>query len=161
MQMQLQIEKTFTSIAAATGRPSILILDRGILDNKGYVSRDSWAKAMRGLDDSDPSYDIYEATILERYDGVVHMCTAAKGAEKYYKWGWQTDDSGKKVYRRESPEQARELDDKMIACWKGHPRHIIIENQAGASFQVKLNAACAAVMDIALEKHPQHSPRKQ
>ena len=32
--------------------------------------------------------------ILSRYDAVVHMDTAAKGAEKFYKFGKTVDDSG-------------------------------------------------------------------
>ena len=82
VQMQLQVERTFTLIAASTGRPTILVMDRGIMDSKGYCSGASWEAAMLQLDRTDTTVDITEKYVLGRYDGVIHMCTAAKGAEK-------------------------------------------------------------------------------
>ena len=38
MRLQLSMERSLTAIAASTGRPSIIIFDRGLLDAKGYVS---------------------------------------------------------------------------------------------------------------------------
>jgi len=39
-------------IASATGRPSILILDRGLLDNKGYIEAAGWGRVIESLDES-------------------------------------------------------------------------------------------------------------
>ena len=71
---------------------------------------------------------------------VVHLETAAKGAESFYKNGWTVDDMGKKVFRKESPEEAREMDDIMIQCWKNHHKHFIVDNVSYNSFDKKLDA---------------------
>ena len=50
----------------------------------------------------------------ERYDAVLHICTAAKGAEDFY-----TLYNNK--CRSESVEVARDVDDRILAVWQGHP----------------------------------------
>jgi len=152
--MQLQIERTFTMIASSTRRPSILIVDRGILDNKGYISPEGWNRTMKAVDKVLLEIEFTESYVLGRYDAVIHMCTAAKGAEKYYKSGWTTDDSGNKVYRRETAEMARELDDNMISCWEAHPRHYVVPND-DKGFEAKLDAVSNVIIAVAQEKHPQ------
>jgi predicted ATPase len=37
-KLQLQLERSMTLMAASTGRPSILVFDRGLLDGKAYMS---------------------------------------------------------------------------------------------------------------------------
>jgi len=81
------------------------------------------------------------------------METAAKGAEKYYKWGETRDDLGHKVFRREDPEMARKSDDDMQRVWKSHPRHIVVDNSTG--FEAKVQRVANAVLSIADEIQPQ------
>lgn len=56
-----------------------------------------------------------------RYEAVIHMMTAANGAETFY----QNDSSGA---RSETLEEAREIDKKLINAWVGHPHFNIIKN---------------------------------
>jgi hypothetical protein len=42
IQMQLQMERSFVGIAASTGKPSVVIFDRGLLDIPAYLPRESW-----------------------------------------------------------------------------------------------------------------------
>ena len=91
--------------------------------------------------------------LLDRYDGVVHLVTAADGAEDFYKSGHTVDDSGNAVVRRENAEEARALDRKLQACFHGHPRHVVVRNEGG--FQQKVENTVQAVLDIALSVHPQ------
>eukprot|EP00656_Telonema_subtile_P020968 TRINITY_DN22014_c0_g1_i1.p2 TRINITY_DN22014_c0_g1~~TRINITY_DN22014_c0_g1_i1.p2 ORF type:complete len:179 (+),score=54.98 TRINITY_DN22014_c0_g1_i1:385-921(+) len=159
VQLQLQLERSFTRIAAATGRPTILVCDRGVLDNKGYISPEGWEKTISFVNKRDGA-TVDEEYLRRRYDVVVHMTTAAEGAEKYYKWGWQTDDNGNKVYRSESPEQARELDRKMISCWEDHPCHVVVKNTK-EGFNAKINTVSDVIMKVALQKHPQQQPKPE
>ena len=58
---------------------------------------------------------------LGRYDAVFHLVTAAQGAERFY-----TLDNNQA--RSESPQEARDVDERLVASWNGHPRHYIIDN---------------------------------
>lgn len=151
MRVQLASERAFTSIAERTGRPTIIVMDRGLLDGKGYVDApETWAQivARHGVDD---------AYLLGRYDAIVHLVTSADGAEQYYQQGHVTDDDGRAVFRAESAEQARALDAKMRGCWSGHAEHHVIHNRY-SSFQRKMEAATAAVMAVARKLQPPESP---
>jgi predicted ATPase len=152
MRVQLASERAFTSIAERTGRPTIIVMDRGLLDGKGYVETpDMWTQivARHGVDDR---------YLLNRYDAIVHLVTSADGAEQYYKQGHVTDDDGRAVFRAESADQARALDAKMRGrCWSGHAQHIVIHNNFG-SFQAKMEAATAAVMAVARRLQPAEAP---
>jgi predicted ATPase len=149
MRVQLASERAFTSIAERTGRPTIIVMDRGLLDGKGYVETpDMWAKviARHGVDD---------CYLLNRYDAIVHLVTSADGAEAYYKQGHVTDDDGRAVFRAETAEQARALDAKMRSCWSSHAEHHVIHNKG--SFVAKMEAATAAVMAVARRLQPAES----
>eukprot|EP00746_Dinoflagellata_sp_MGD_P025593 gnl/MRDRNA2_/MRDRNA2_160208_c0_seq1.p1 gnl/MRDRNA2_/MRDRNA2_160208_c0~~gnl/MRDRNA2_/MRDRNA2_160208_c0_seq1.p1 ORF type:complete len:300 (+),score=58.61 gnl/MRDRNA2_/MRDRNA2_160208_c0_seq1:44-943(+) len=154
-RMQLQMERSLTAMAAATGRPSIIVFDRGLLDAKGYMSLRDWERMLTcigGGDNADNKTGVSENYLLARYDGVIHMVTAADGAEKFYKWGKTTDDSGATVIRNETPAMARELDRKMQDAWFGHTMHVIVPNRG--SFKEKITQVSSTVLNIAKNKHP-------
>ena len=46
LQHQLSLERALTKIAASTGRPSIIIFDRGCMDAKGYMSQEVWERVL-------------------------------------------------------------------------------------------------------------------
>jgi predicted ATPase len=75
---QLQIEDTLTRYAKATNRNTVLLCDRGALDTKAYVDAPTFQEILKEL-------DIEEISLRdERYDAVVHLVTAALGAETFY-----------------------------------------------------------------------------
>ena len=159
MRMQLQNERAMTELAASTGRPSIIIFDRGLLDAKGYMTARLWDRVLSTLDPrgGEPGAHgpVTEDYLLGRYDGVVHLVTSADGAEKFYKWGKTVDDGGNAVFRRESPDEARALDKTMQKVWRNHPMHTVVTNTGYADFQGKLQAAASAILAVAHETHPQ------
>ena len=57
----------------------------------------------------------------KRYDVVVHMVTAAHGAETFY----TTENN---VARYEDVPTARIVDNNLQKAWMGHPHHLIIDN---------------------------------
>ncbi len=97
----------------------LLVCDRGALDNKAYIDKDSFAKILEEL-------DLKEIDLLTRYKMILHLVTAAKGAEEFYTLA-------NNEARSETKEEARKLDDTTLNCWMGHPNlHIIGNDQSFA-----------------------------
>merc|ERR1740123_717695 len=139
VDMQLSLERSFMRIARSTGRPSDLVCDRGLMDIAAYLPPDLWKQilAKQGLT---------EEQILSRYRAVLHLVTAADGAEEFYKSGHTVDDSGNAVFREETPEMARELDAKVEACWANHPKRCRAAN-LDDGFKGKMARATQFVLD--------------
>merc|ERR1712187_608374 len=99
-----------------------------------------WKKLLEVIGGGGDGYSngVDEEYLLQRYDAVVHMVTAADGAEDFYKWGKTTDDTGNIVVRSEPPEEARALDKKLQGVWSNHKNHIVIRND-GSGFAAKLD----------------------
>lgn len=115
MELQLTKEKLFERAAKTMKQDKILIVcDRGALDNKAYMTEDEMTLVMRKL-------KVTEAQIMQHYDAVFHLVSAAKGAEEFY-----TTENNQA--RTETVEQAIELDNKLIKAWTGHPHLRIIDN---------------------------------
>ena len=67
----------------------------------------------------------------ERYDAILHMVTAANGAEQHY-----NSHEG----RFESTVEARQRDELLKLAYRGHPNQIIIDNKCD-SFDDKVSKA--------------------
>jgi hypothetical protein len=126
INLQIQMEETFHTIAESTGRPSVLICDRGALDVSAYLPADLWNETL-----------IFCQTTIEtlqaRYDLVLHLVTAADGAEKFYTLS-------NNAARTETIEEARDLDQRTCQAWITHPAHHIIRNEEDG-FQGKMQRA--------------------
>jgi len=81
---------------------------------------------------------------LKRYDLVIHLVTAADGAEKFYTLSNNTA-------RSESPELARELDQKVRECWVSHPRLVVVGNED--DFSKKIASAFEPVLALIRPSH--------
>jgi predicted ATPase len=138
ISLQMQLENTFTSIAAHSGKPSVIIFDRGINDAAAYLDPKVWDKILK-LNHWDA------ATIDKRYDAVLHLVTAADGAEAFYT-------HANNAARRESPEEAREVDAKLRKAWSEHPHVKVIGNTEGG-FDQKMKNSIDAIVEL-LDKHP-------
>ena len=137
LQAQLQMEDSFKQIAKSTGHKYIIIADRGIMDIAAYMNPEDWATTQE-------SAGITELDIMQRYNSVIHLVTAADGAPDHYKFGNVTDDNGVAVYRCEPPEQAVELDSKIKAAWSKHHKHVVVGNDV-ASFQEKIDKVIRSI----------------
>ena len=65
-RLQLQMERNLLSLAALTGRPTIMVFDRGVLDGKGYMEDKEWAQLLEKLTDSKGN-PVTEEYLLNRY----------------------------------------------------------------------------------------------
>lgn len=86
MRTMLALEDAMTGIAAdyqnsAAGRKAVVLCDRGALDAKAYVTPEMWAEILAHGTEGGWDEDLLRDS---RYDGVVHLVTAAIGAESHY-----------------------------------------------------------------------------
>jgi len=109
MQIRLQIykEKIFgeSALILADKKDVIIVCDRGLIDNRAYMSEDEFVKAMAEV-------GLNEETILNSYDAVFHLSTIA-GSDDYT--------LSNNEARTESAKEALMLDEKLASAWGKHP----------------------------------------
>ena len=116
MKTQIALEDTMLRLALSSQVPAVVLCDRGAMDCKAYVDADMWGEILDlgGWD---------ETLFLERrYDGVVHLVTAALGAEAFY----NTENN---AARLEGPEEAAALDYRLRDVWTGANLLRIVDNR--------------------------------
>jgi hypothetical protein len=124
VRLQMAMEEI---CAAAVHSSQILLCHRGTLDPLAYWLRNGWPE---------DEFFAYTKTTREehfgRYLGVIHLQTAAIGAETHYhRWP--------DAHRPETLEQAAETDHLCAYAWSGHPRYVLIDN-AGRDWSAKARA---------------------
>ncbi len=145
LSFQLHTEECFRKMAEKAGKPAIIVYDRGVMDIAAYMNGDTWQALLDEM-------GLNEVEVRDsRYDAVLHLCTAAKGAEKFY-----TCDNNSS--RMENLELAIALDDKVIRAWTGHPHLRIIPNNG--TFEDKLNAVIAEISGVLGIPEPIEMERK-
>jgi len=132
INLQIAAEDAFLGIAKSTGRPSVVICDRGVLDVAAYLPEEKWLEVLKANNWSRQQF-------LARYDMVLHLVSAADGAESFYTLS-------NNAARTETPEQARALDKKMVHCWDGHSARHVVDNST--NFAQKLTRTTAHVLAL-------------
>ena len=142
---QIHKEKLALDAAQIVPEDNILIIyDRALMDDKAYISDEEFAEVLSRFDGRT------EASVLAGYDAVIHLVTCAKGAEFAYNLG--------NAARTESLEYAREMDDRTLRAWSGHPNLQIVDNSV--DFDEKMNNAMRAIYRILGEPEPMIKKRK-
>jgi len=132
--LQMALEDIFTEIAKSVKSNSVILCDRGVMDGSAYIKKEIWQAL---LDETGWS------TVQlrdRRYEAVIHLVTAADGAEEFY------NIEGNKA-RFEGPEQAREVDRKLIEAWVGHPHFSVVDN-AVPGFDEKMKRCLDNILKI-------------
>ena len=136
LREQMHLEDCFEEIAAKVslplGRHAVLLCDRGTMDVLAYVGKDAFDEVCEENGWTVPQLRD------QRYEAVVHLVTAAVGAEAFY-----TLENNKA--RSESRDEAVALDGKLSRAWVGHNNLRIIENTGG--FEEKMRRTTAAVCE--------------
>lgn len=135
IEMQMNMEDFYLQMAALQKKDVIVITDRGCVDNLAYCTPEVRAKSMEtgGWN--------YEDIRDKRYDGVVHLVTAADGAPQHYTLA-------NNKARSESPEVAIKLDKLIQSLWNGHPSFILVSNHPGQNFQEKMDKTFESICKI-------------
>jgi len=131
LDMQLAFEETYqqTVTRIFPERKKVILLDRGIMDIKAFISDDDFEVMLK-------KKKLTEVKLRDRYNGVIHLVTAAEGALPFY--------TGANNHARiETPEEALTIDQKIRECWLGHPHFKIIDNST--DFEGKINRAFSAI----------------
>ncbi|MBR5095410.1 MAG: AAA family ATPase [Oscillospiraceae bacterium] len=145
MRLQLEKERLFEQAARTMHAEKILIVcDRGTIDNRAYMNDEEFAAVLADCGKT-------ERELLLGYDAVFHLVTAAKGAEEFYTYA-------NNAARYESVSQAVVMDDRLIAAWKGHPHHTVIDNSV--ELREKLKKLLAAIRAFLGEPDPYEIERK-
>ena len=124
LQTQLFFEKQAEEAASyfveKTGRRAIIYCDRGIFDSKAYMSEKKFKALLE-------KYKLdYVHTRDQRYKGIIHLDTTAKGKEEIY-----LKEFFGNPHRSESLEEARRRDDQVKQSWNGAPHIWAIDNSTG------------------------------
>lgn len=119
--LQMRLENTMHDLAVASGMKAVLICDRGVMDGKAYCSdAATWALVLDTIGHT-------ESQVRDRrYDAVIHLVTAAQGAEKFYTL--EQAEGGESSSRTETAQQARDQDERTVQAWVGHEHLHIIDN---------------------------------
>ena len=110
---KIKLEEIADEAVSNINASKILILcERGTVDVKAYTSNRNFQQMCK-------EYNTSEEELKNAYDAVFHLKTVAKGYRDQYK---QVP-----VYRKEDPDTAIYLDDKVIEAWSGHNNFRIID----------------------------------
>lgn len=121
LKTQLRMEKAFLQVVELSNidndKPIVILHDRGAMDNNAYTMKESWELILE-------RNEWEESTHLKdfRYDAIIHMVTAADGAEEFY-----TLKNNKA--RTEDLQAAIDIDRRIQNAWLGHDHFIIIDNE--------------------------------
>ncbi|MBE6331590.1 MAG: AAA family ATPase [Bacteroidales bacterium] len=144
LETQLELEDKVMRMAQTCKEPCVVVCDRGAMDISAYISPEMWNELTRSCGTSTE-----ELRTGGRYDAVLHLVSAADGAEKFYTTAnnaqryEKADEAGLRI--------ARELDKKVIQAWTGHPHLRVINN--GEDFERKMNRVLreiSAVLELPL-----------
>ena len=145
VQLQLEKERIFRQAAETMAADKILLVcDRGVMDNRAYMTDLEFACVLRTLDRR-------EVALRDGYDAVFHLVTAAKGALPFYT-------TANNAARTETPAQAAALDDRLLAAWTGHPHLRVIDN--ATDFEDKMKRLLMEITSFLGEPEPLEIERK-
>ncbi len=126
-------EDTYRSVAEQIPSQRVVVFeDRGVFDAEAYMGEAAFREMCTTL-----GYN--RAELMHRYAMVVHLVTAADGAEAFY-----TLENN--AARTETPEQARTLDARTRHAWRGHPHLAVIDNST--DFNGKMQRALGALARV-------------
>lgn len=109
----------------------VLVYDRGIMDNSAYIDQESFEKLLI-------ENNLKKVELLYHYDMVLHLVTAADGAQDFYTLA-------NNAARSEGIEEAIELDKRTLNAWINHSNLHIIDNST--CFDDKMNRVVNSILE--------------
>ena len=132
LEMQIALEDKFLQMAKSVKQPVLIVCDRGAMDISAYMNPVLWNQIISDV-------KMNNEMLRSRYDAVLHLVSAADGAEQFY-----TTATNNK--RTEGIELARILDKKVIQAWSEHPHLRVINNHE--DFETKLERVLQEISDV-------------
>lgn len=126
LRMQLAVEDAWVKTLNPQ-KKTLIFGDRGAMDGKAFLLQEEWKTILAKV-------GVAEKELLEREDAVVHLVTAADGAEEHYKL------EGERV---QDVSMAKFRDFMLKMAYGRHPHREIFDNKV--SFDEKLARAVAFI----------------
>ncbi|MBQ8064992.1 MAG: AAA family ATPase [Prevotella sp.] len=149
LETQLALEDSFMRLAETCTKPAVVVCDRGTLDISAYIAPEMWDDITRRCHTSTNQ-------LRERYDAVLHLVSAADGAEQYYTVA--TNSTRYEQANEEGLQLARDLDKKVNKAWTGHPHLRVINNHD--DFDTKLRRVLKEISNVIGIPQPIEEERK-
>lgn len=150
LETQLHLEDCFCEMAKTLDQPVLIVCDRGVMDISAYLTPEQWKQIIGMVG--------YTQTQLrdERYDAILHLVSAADGAEQFY----TTSNNAQRLEQADEKglQVARELDKRVIEAWTGHPHLRVINNHE--DFDNKLNRVLKEISNVLGIPQPIEEERK-
>ncbi len=124
LRMQRSLRMGFNGIASAfPGDKRVIFSDRAEMDIKAFLGEEGFKALLQ-----EEHLSLYD--VRDSYDAVIHLVTAAFGAEPFYALA-------NNKARRETTEEAIVQDTKIIKAWIGAPHLKIINNSVDFEHKMK------------------------
>ena len=149
LETQLALEDHFMRLASVCAKPVLIVCDRGAMDISAYIAPEEW-ESICGEAGTNSN------VLRERYDAVLHLVSAADGAEQYYTTA--TNSTRYEKADEEGLRMARELDKKVIKAWTGHPHLRVINNHD--DFERKMQRVLREISNVLGLPQPVTEERK-
>uniref|UniRef100_A0AC35UD82 AAA_28 domain-containing protein n=1 Tax=Rhabditophanes sp. KR3021 TaxID=114890 RepID=A0AC35UD82_9BILA len=135
LQTLLSIEQVYFNQALLEQNKNVLVIcDRGAMDPSAYMTKEDWLEVVNSI-------DLNEFELRDnRYDQIVHLVTAADGAEKFYTLSNNNA-------RSEGIAEALCQEKMTRKAWVGHPYLDIIDNFECSSFEDKILKVIQVICD--------------
>ena len=132
--IDFQLAKEKMAVEAASFYPkTVILLDRGIPDCAAYMGKKEYESIIA-------NHHLLANEVLNRYDAVFHLVTAANGAEEFYTC------ANNPARQEHDLKEACLTDERTQQAYVGHPHLRIIDNST--NFQGKVNRLCHEVFSV-------------
>ena len=128
LQTQLALEDSFMRLAETCTKPTVVVCDRGTMDISAYIAPEMWQELCDKCHTNSNE-------LRRRYDAVLHLVSAADGAEQFYTVA--TNANRYEQANEEGLKLARDLDKKVNKAWTGHPHLRVINNHDNFDTKIK------------------------
>lgn len=137
LRTQLALEDSFLRLAETCTKPTFIVCDRGTMDISAYIDHAMWEELCQKCGTSPNE-------LRQRYDAVLHLVSAADGAEQYYTTA--TNSTRYEQANEEGLRIARDLDKKVNKSWTGHPHLRVINNHD--DFDAKIRRVLKEISNV-------------
>ena len=150
LEIQLALEDKFMRMAETCTEPVVIVCDRGAMDISAYMAPEMWEEITTAVGVTT------QHLRDERYDAVLHLVSAADGAEQFY----TTSNNAQRLEKADEKglQIARMLDKKVIEAWTGHSHLRVINNHE--DFDKKLNRVLKEISSVLELPQPIEEERK-
>ncbi|KAG5497892.1 hypothetical protein GH5_02685 [Leishmania sp. Ghana 2012 LV757] len=131
LRTQLALEDQFYALAVASNVPTIIVSDRGTMDGRAFCTDAQFQEILRGVGSTIDA-------LRDRYDAVIHIVTAAEGAEEFY----NLDNPA----RYEDLDGARASDLRLQEMYVGHPMYRLLDNST--TFEDKIERGLQVICQV-------------